>query len=151
METALTNEQAPTKYGPGGNKGRWLPGTSGNPAGRPISSRQKLGEAFLKDLLADWKQNGKDAIVKMRKKDAVAYCRVIASVLPRELVFTETSEIDAMTPEEMSGLLQIIRQMKARTIDAEATTVAEAEVIEAMAAAEDEAEAAAEWPSADGH
>ena len=123
MEPTNTNEltPAPVKYGPGGNKGRWLPGTSGNPAGRPISSRQKLGEAFLKDLLADWKQHGKEAIVKMRKKDAVAYCRVIASVLPRELVFTETSEIDEMTAEEMSGLLQIIRQMKARTIDAEAT------------------------------
>jgi hypothetical protein len=37
-----------------GLKEPWQPGQSGNPNGRPKGSRNKLGEAFVADLLAVW-------------------------------------------------------------------------------------------------
>src|SRR6266487_349484 len=33
---------------------RWLPGESGNPAGRPVGARQKLAEAIIRDICEDW-------------------------------------------------------------------------------------------------
>src|SRR5258706_14779714 len=36
------------------DKHKWQPGVSANPKGRPKGSRNKLGEAFLSDLQADW-------------------------------------------------------------------------------------------------
>jgi hypothetical protein len=36
----------------------WKPGQTGNSPGRPRGSRDTINEAFLKDLAADWQENG---------------------------------------------------------------------------------------------
>ena len=64
--------------------GRFQPGNNGGP-GRPKGSRNKLGEAFLSDMLADWEEYGVDAISKVRCEKPDAYLRVVASILPRDL------------------------------------------------------------------
>ena len=61
------------------------PGVSGNPAGRPIGSRNKLSEAFLKALEADFQIHGATAIEDVRTKRPQDYLKVIASLLPRGL------------------------------------------------------------------
>jgi len=45
--------------GPGG---RWL--SSGNPAGRPIGSRHRLAEQFIRDAYELWKAEGPAALVQ---------------------------------------------------------------------------------------
>ena len=47
--------------------GRWLKGYSGGP-GRPLGSRNKLSEDFLRDLQEDWEQHGKKIFQIMREK-----------------------------------------------------------------------------------
>ncbi len=61
------------------------PGQVLNPAGRPKGSRNKLGEAFLADLLADWENYGAFALADCRKEDPARYCAIVASILPKEL------------------------------------------------------------------
>ena len=65
----------------------WLfkPGQSGNPAGRPKGSRQKLAESFLADLAAHWSLNGKTALQAAYEKNPVEYVRVVASLLPKNV------------------------------------------------------------------
>lgn len=53
--------------------------------GRPKGSRSAFAETFLKDFLADWENHGVDAIVACREQDPVAYIKVAASLLPKEL------------------------------------------------------------------
>jgi len=36
----------------------WKPGESGNPAGRPLGSRNKLSESVIQDIAADWAIGG---------------------------------------------------------------------------------------------
>ena len=67
---------------------KWKPGQSGNVHGRPLGARNRLGEAFLADLHADWLQHGSAVVVAAREKDPVAYLRVVASVLPKEVAVT---------------------------------------------------------------
>ena len=42
--------------------GKWL--SSGNPAGRPVGSRNKFADSFFADLTAIWAAHGKTAIEK---------------------------------------------------------------------------------------
>ena len=71
----------------------------GNP-GRPKGSRNKLGEKFLKDLLKHWKQHGTAALDGCLEKDPAAYCRVVASILPKEIKL-DANPLDKMNDAEL--------------------------------------------------
>jgi Family of unknown function (DUF5681) len=67
----------------------WLfnPGQSGNPAGKPRGSRNKLAEAALRELCADFEGNGMTAIVRCREERPDIYLRIVAlSLLPKQKV-----------------------------------------------------------------
>lgn len=66
-------------------KPAWKPGQSGNPAGRTKGSRNRLKEAFLRDLAEAWEKNGRDAIEQVIKSDPATFIRVVASLLPKEV------------------------------------------------------------------
>lgn len=65
------------------------PGEVRNPKGRPKGTRNKFGEQFMQDFLADWEEHGKDALVRVRSTDPSTYLRVAASLLPKELNIKE--------------------------------------------------------------
>lgn len=88
----------------------YKPGQSGNPAGRPKGSRNKLGEAFLEKLLEDFEAEGTAAIVKCRTEKPDAYLKVIASILPKELKITNESDLsDEQLVERIRQLDSVIR------------------------------------------
>ncbi len=62
----------------------WIPGQSGNPAGRPKGSRDTINEAFLKDLAADWAGDGIEALRKAREERPAEYCRMVANLQPKD-------------------------------------------------------------------
>lgn len=57
---------------------------AGNP-GRPKGSRNKLGEAFIEAMHADFSEHGVDVIAKVRSEKPDQYLKVIASILPKDL------------------------------------------------------------------
>lgn len=80
----------------------------GNP-GRPKGARNKLGEAFIEDMLADWEANGPAAIRKVRTEKPDAYLKVVASILPKDLN-VNINNTDHLTDEQ---LIERIRQLDA--------------------------------------
>jgi hypothetical protein len=86
--------------------GRFVTGNSGG--GRPKGSRNKLGEAFLDDLYADWKKNGAQALKDCRTDNPAAYVKVVASILPKQ-VEVKTDGISEMSDDELERLINIVR------------------------------------------
>jgi hypothetical protein len=88
-------------------RGRYLKGVSGGP-GRPIGSRNKLTEDFLRDLQADWEQHGKDILSTVREKHPGLYfqCMVkLALAQPAEL-YPPGGSNRRYTPEEIMAELE---------------------------------------------
>lgn len=81
-------------------KNLWKAGQSGNPKGRPKGNRNKLGEAFLEALRNDFNEHGADAIQKCREDSPVAYVRVLASILPKDLNVT-INPMEELTDAEL--------------------------------------------------
>jgi hypothetical protein len=72
--------------------GTFAPGVSGNPAGRPKGSRNKLAEDFFQALADDFAKHGAAAIVSMRDEKPNEYAKMVAGLM--------TKEVDATVSEE---------------------------------------------------
>ena len=80
----------------------WEKGQSGNPGGRPKGSRHKLCEDFLGALKDDFELHGVKALQTARTDDPVAYCAMIAKLLPKDV------NLNLSASEAFVGLLERI-------------------------------------------
>ena len=85
--------------------GKFLPGSGGRRPG----ALNKLHASFIRDLLADWTENGPGVIKILRIEDPVAYARVIVSVLPREVIISEGGLEQQLTDDELNFALEELR------------------------------------------
>lgn len=92
-------------------KGRFVTGNIGG--GRPKGSRNKLGEAFIADMLADWEEHGEAVIATVRAEKPDQYLKVVASILPKELN-VKVSELDELSDDEIDRQLKSIAATLAR-------------------------------------
>jgi len=88
-------------------KGRFLPGNSGF-GGRPKGARNRLGETFLTALEADFKDNGVEAIKKVREERPHEYLKVVASLLPKQVEIKEGA-FDGLADEQLTALIVAAR------------------------------------------
>lgn len=95
----------------GNKQGRWVPGQSGNPAGRPRGARNKLSESLLTALADDFDAHGRDVIAKVRENHPHEYLRVIAATLPKRLE-TEPADrpLEELTDEELAQMIRDTEQ-----------------------------------------
>ena len=87
---------------------RWTSETKPK-GGRKPGSRNKLCRAVLEDLMADWAEGGAAAIKMMRIEQPAAYVRVMCSILPKELIF-ENSTITELDDDELDHMISMLRE-----------------------------------------
>ncbi len=71
MATVTKTRPAPAEKPKRDERGRLLPGHTANPHGRVPGSRNRLSEAFISALCADFEEHGAEAIAEMRLTDAL--------------------------------------------------------------------------------
>ena len=85
----------------------FLPGRA-KTGGRIKGSRNKISEAFLKDLAAEWEVSGPDALKIMAKEDPSGFVKVTAALLPKEFEITD-SRLNDMSDDELDLLINQVR------------------------------------------
>jgi Family of unknown function (DUF5681) len=91
----------------------WKPGQSGNPAGRPVGSRQRFSESVIQDIAADWAIGGAETIARVRQTDPATYFRVVASILPKDVLVNVQQSTDNILPEDRQLLVELLRMITA--------------------------------------
>ena len=88
----------------------WRPGQSGNLAGRPKGSRNRLSEDFVAALYDDFQNHGSAAIAACRAEKPEVYLRVIASLLPKDVNLT-TRPLDDLSDDQLLRRLRQLTEM----------------------------------------
>lgn len=91
------------------DKGRFITGNNGG--GRKKGACNKLGEAFIDDLHADWAQHGAEVLKQVRTEKPDVYLRVAASLIPKQLhveanISDRLADIESLTDAEIDTLVE---------------------------------------------
>jgi hypothetical protein len=76
--------------------------------GRIKGSRNKISEAFLHDLAAEWEVSGPAALKCMAKEDPSGFVKVVAALLPKEFEITD-SRLKDLSDDELDILINDAR------------------------------------------
>ena len=94
------------------NQGRFLTGNSGG--GRPKGAKNKLSETFLETIVDDFSNHGAETVRRLRENDPATYLKLIAWLVPRELILKreQAPDIDPaeLTDEEAVALIEAERR-----------------------------------------
>ena len=86
-------------------KGRFLSGNNGG--GRKIGSRNRLTDTFISAVEDDFAEYGTSALTKLREDDPAAYIKMVATLVPRDLILKREQREDLVEiePREMAELV----------------------------------------------
>jgi Family of unknown function (DUF5681) len=89
---------------------QWRPGQSGNPKGRPKSSRHRIQEDLLRSFADDFSVHGPAVIARVRVERPVEYLQIASKLLPREVDVQVSAYADADSIAEAFRLaLAVVR------------------------------------------
>jgi hypothetical protein len=94
---------------------KWASGESGNPAGRPAGAKNRLQSDFLDALAEDFREHGVEAIRIMRIVRPAEYVKVVASLMPNELLHSGSDG----NPVQFARIERVIVQHQPRLIEHE--------------------------------
>ena len=78
-------------------------GNAGGP-GRPMGARNKFSEAYVEDVFASWKENGKKVIEKVMKERPEVYLKIVAQLITKDIDVKNSGDV-AITIVKYAGML----------------------------------------------
>ena len=85
----------------------YKPGQCGNPNGRPMGSRQKLTDTFIKDLANHYEREGHKAIERVLDENPVAYLQIICRLLPKDISLTVSNDLsNSLPPDQLKRIAE---------------------------------------------
>lgn len=119
----LTPDKAPRKKPDTSNlKPAWLPGQSGNPAGRPVGNRVMLTENMLKDFAAFYKERGRSLLETVEQQNPGLLLQIFAKLIPKNVELSIGGAVDLnLTAQQRQRIAEswlLAREEKAVALEA---------------------------------
>src|SRR5262245_23768760 len=87
--------------------------------GRQRGARNRLGAAFLNDLLEEWQAGGREALRIARIEDPVRFSAMVASLLPKEMTI-EVGPVQEIPDDKLIAYIEYTeRELERRAISIE--------------------------------
>jgi hypothetical protein len=83
----------------------WKPGQSGNPAGRPRGSRNKLSEDVIDMVAKTAREGGLQAFERMRDEHPADYCKMLVGLIPQYFRVEHDHTIAGLSPQQLRDKL----------------------------------------------
>ena len=80
-----------------------------------ICQLHKQAELLLDDLCTAWAEHGRDAIARMLNQRPGDFVKVVASLVPRELLVGEASPLASLSDDELETLIGSVRALQAKS------------------------------------
>jgi hypothetical protein len=80
----------------------------------PHTTRRRVNDAFLRDLLADWQQHGAEVIRQVAREQPGTYMKVMAMLMPREMKVESAHTVIGSLPDEQ--LHAIVHELQERIL-----------------------------------
>jgi hypothetical protein len=101
------------------NAGQWVAGRSGNPAGRPQGSRQKISERLLSDLADVWEKHGRSVLARLAVDEPGKLASIAYGLLPKDIFISVEQKTPAgLDPDDWARMVSLARTMKEIAPDA---------------------------------
>jgi len=91
------------------NVGKFEPGNTFG-TGRPRGSRNRLSNAFVLDLHAEWERSGPAALKLMAMERPHEFCKLVGMLLPKELQLEQSHVVSDLSDEDLGALIEHARQ-----------------------------------------
>jgi hypothetical protein len=108
-------------------------GVSGNPAGRPLGSRNRLTSTLIADLTASWEKHGPGVLERLRVDDPATYARLAVSLVPKDVAIT-VEKVDPILEKLDVDAREALRELLGIIADARTEGREPAEIFAAIAA-----------------
>jgi hypothetical protein len=103
----------------------------------PHTTRRRVNQAFLRDLLADWQEHGAEVIRQVAREQPGTYMKVMAMLMPRETkVETTQSVIGAISDDQLATMIQDLQERIAAKLSGEEAKLINGEAARALPVAQ---------------
>jgi hypothetical protein len=102
-----------------GERGRWVKGTPSPSPGRPVGSRHKWTDAFLKDLAKVWADEGEAAMRQTAREEPAKFVAICASLIPKDVQVAISARLPGnLNPDDWELAMSVFSAVREALPDA---------------------------------